>query len=107
VRESRHAYGRLLSIYRKRMGYTLSLHQALTRIIVSEADALAVAQSLAQTMSTELATKADIIFLREEMQRGFSAIRHEMSALQTSLVIKLGTLAVTLMGLMFVALRFS
>lgn len=58
-------------------------------------------------MSTELATKVDITLLRAEMQHGFSTIRHEMSALQTSLIIKLRTLVVTLRGLMFVALRLS
>jgi hypothetical protein len=51
--------------------------------------------------------KADVSLLRAEMQQGFSAIRHEMSTLQSSLLIKLGALIVTLMGLMFVGLRFS
>ncbi len=88
-------------------GYALSLYQALTRINLPEADALEVVHSLERTMSTKLASKANITLFRAEMQHGFSTIRHEMSALQTSLVIKLGTLVVTLRGLMFVALRLS
>jgi hypothetical protein len=89
------------------MDYALSLYQALSGINVPDASDLAVVQSLKRTMPTELATKGDSIPLRAEMQHGFSGIRHEMSALQTSGAIKLGTLVVTLMRLMVVALRFS
>jgi hypothetical protein len=89
------------------MVYSLILYQALTPIYIPEVNALAVDQSLERTMSTELATKADITLLRAEMRRCFSAIRHEIPAPQTSLVIKLGMLVVALMRVMFVALRFS
>ncbi len=107
------------------MSYTLSLYEALTRINVSEADASAVVESLEQTMATELATKSDITSLRIEMQRDLAelklelksdigavaadlmGIRNRLDLIETRLLIKLGALMTTLVGVLFLALRFS
>ena len=73
------------------MAYAISLYDALVSINVPKSQALAVVESLEQTMTSELATKTDLeqlrvhtdrefASLRGDMEREFVAVRREMAA---------------------------
>jgi hypothetical protein len=75
------------------MAYAISLYDALVSINVPKSQALAVVESLEQTMTSELATKTDIeqlrvhtdrefASLRGDMEREFVSVRHEIQQLR-------------------------
>jgi hypothetical protein len=54
-------------------------------------------------MATTLATKADILLLKQE----FSLIRQEMEILRSSMTVRLGPIQVVAAGLLFAALKLT
>ena len=110
------------------MAYAISLYDALVSINVPKPQALAVVESLEQTMTSELATKTDLeqlrvhtdrefASLRGDMAREFVAVRREMAAESALLreeiksansrsVIMLTGMMIALNSLLFAALQF-
>ncbi len=82
------------------MSYALSLYQSLTRINVPEL-MLRRSRTFAANHYEQTCDHAKITVLRAEMPNASSVIRHEISMLQARLVIKLSTLVVTLVRLVF------
>ena len=60
------------------MAYAISLYDALVSINVPKPQALAVVESLEQTMTSELATKTDLAQLRHHTDREFALLRSDM-----------------------------
>jgi hypothetical protein len=61
------------------MAYAISLYDALVSINVPKSQALAVVESLEQTMTSELATKTDLEQLRVHTDREFASLRGDMA----------------------------
>ncbi len=61
------------------MAYAISLYDALVSINVPKPQALAVVESLEQTMTSELATKTALEQLRVHMEREFASLRGDMA----------------------------
>jgi len=100
------------------MGYGLPLYEALIGINIPKEKASAVVTAIEHTISAELATKADVTLLRTdighlraEMMQQFAIERektdHSLAALEQRLMVRLGGMMATLIGLLFVALRFT
>ncbi len=64
------------------MAYAISLYDALVSINIPKPQALAVVESLEQTMTSELATKTDLEQLRVHTDREFIAVRQEIQQLR-------------------------
>lgn len=60
------------------MAYAISLYDALVSINVPKPQALAVVESLEQTMTSELTTKTDLQQLRDHTDREFVAVRADI-----------------------------
>jgi len=64
------------------MAYAISLYDALMSINVPKPQALAVVESLEQTMTSELVTKTDLSQLRDHSDREFVSVRSEIKQLR-------------------------
>ena len=60
------------------MAYAISLYDALVSINVPKPQALAVVESLEQTMTSELTTKTDLQQLRDHTDREFVSVRADI-----------------------------
>lgn len=67
------------------MAYAISLYDALVSINVPKPQALAVVESLEQTMTSELTTKTDLQQLRDHTDREFVAVRADIQQLQADM----------------------
>jgi hypothetical protein len=104
------------------MGYAVELYDALVGINVPKDKASSVITALENTIASELATKADVQLLRVEMMQQFAVERErtdrsiealkasvhtDMIALEQRLTLRLGGMMATMIGLLFLALRFT
>jgi hypothetical protein len=113
--------------------FLYSLYDALVSINVPNDKARAVVDAMERDMATHLATKsdleslraasqADFALLRQEMRTGFAAVRQEMHAefaavrqesrsevelLRSSMTIRLGSMLVVGLSLLFAALKLT
>ena len=85
------------------MSYQVALYDALVSIAVSVDKARAVVDAMERDMATTLATKTDILLLKQE----FDLIRKEMELLRASMTIRLGSIQVVAAGLLFAALKLT
>ena len=67
------------------MAYAISLYDALVSINVPKPQALAVVESLEQTMTSELTTKTDLQQLRDHTDREFVAVRADIQQLRADM----------------------
>ena len=67
------------------MTYAISLYDALVSINVPKPQALAVVESLEQTMTSELTTKTDLQQLRDHTDREFVSVRAEIQQLRADM----------------------
>ena len=67
------------------MAYAISLYDALVSINVPKPQALAVVESLEQTMTSELTTKTDLQQLRDHTDREFVAVRADIEQLRVEI----------------------
>ena len=116
------------------MTYLYSLYDALVAINVPFDKARAVVDAMERDMGTTLATKTDLrpfatrdglmevrqevallqkdldakyLLLRQEFESTRSELRQDVEALRTSLTIRLGSMLVVGLGLLFAALRLG
>ena len=82
------------------MSFELTLYDALLSIDVPADKARAVIDALERDMGSTLATKQDIRLLEQELEQ-------KIELLQSSMTIRLGSILVVAMGLLFAALKLT
>ena len=96
------------------MSFQVSLYDALVSIAVPADKARAVADAMERDMGATLATKSDILLLRQELGQleqkvtlELNLVRKEMELLRSSMTVRLGSIQVVAAGLLFAALKLS
>jgi hypothetical protein len=84
-----------------------SLYDALVSINVPNDKARAVVDAMERDMETTLATKSDLQLLRQELRQEMALIRKDMEILGTSITVRLGSIMVLGLGVLFAALTLS
>lgn len=98
------------------MDYLYSLYDALVSINVPNDKARAVVDAMERDMGTTIATKADLQLLRQEMatradvaelRQDNVLIRKDMEILSTTMTVRLGSMLMIGLGLLFAALKLT
>ena len=88
-----------------------SLYDALVAINVPNDKARAVVDAMDEDMVTLLATKSDLASLRNELMQEIEASRNatklELQLLQSSMTVRLGSIVVVSLSLLFAALKLT
>jgi hypothetical protein len=105
-------------LYRVGMSFSVALYDALVSIAVPTEKARAVVDAMEREMGATLATKADLLLLRQELReeigqfrqdvnQEFTLVRKEMELLRSSMTVRLGSMQVVAAGLLFAALKLT
>jgi hypothetical protein len=100
------------------MDFLYSLYDALVSIQVPADKARAVIDSMERDMTKQLATKTDLVTLRTELRSEFQFLRHEfqqesalirkdMQLMESRLTVRLGSIMVVGIGVLFAALKLG
>ena len=89
------------------MSFDLTLYDALVSIAVPAEKARAVIDALEQDMGSTLATKQDLLFLKQEMEHHIDRVRRDLKLLRSSMTVRLGSIQVVTAGLLFAALKLT
>lgn len=89
------------------MDYLYSLYDALVSIHVPNDKSRAVVDAMERDMSTTIATKADVQILRSELHQECALIRKDMELLSTVMTVRLGSMLMFGLGLLFAALKLT
>jgi hypothetical protein len=87
--------------------FLYSLYDALVSINVPNDKARAVVDAMERDMGTTLATKADLQILRGEFRQEITLVRKDLEILATSMTVRLGSILVVGLGLLFAALKLT
>ena len=85
------------------MSFQFSLYDALVGIDVPADKARAVIDAMERDMGASLASKTDILMLKQEIE----LVRKDMELLRTSMTARLGSIQVVMAGLLFAALKLT
>ena len=89
------------------MDYLYSLYDALISINVPNDKARAVVDAMERDMATTMATKADLQLLTQELKSEISLVRKDMEILSTNMSVRLGSMLMLGLGLLFAALKLT
>ncbi|HLF12911.1 MAG TPA: hypothetical protein VJA26_17050 [Gammaproteobacteria bacterium] len=89
------------------MDYLYSLYDALVSINVPNDKARAVVDAMERDMGTTLATKSDLQLLRQDLRQEMALMRKDMEILGTSITVRLGSIVVLGLGILFAALTLT
>jgi hypothetical protein len=111
------------------MSFPVSLYDALVSIAVPTEKARAVIDAMEREMGATLATKADLLLLRQELRQEigelsqglrqeisqlrleinqeFTLVRKDMELQRSSMIARLGSIQVVAAGLLFAALKLT
>jgi hypothetical protein len=103
---------------RHSVDYLYSLYDALVSINVPNDKARAVVDAMERDMSTTIATKADLHLLEQkltalinssvgELRQETALIRKDMEILSTTMTVRLGSMLMLGLGLLFAALKLT
>jgi hypothetical protein len=110
---------------RHAVDYLYSLYDALVSINVPNHKARAVVDAMERDMATTIATKADLHLLKQDLQlvkqeltaliqtsvaelrQETTLIRKDMELLSTTMTVRLGSMLIVGLGLLFAALKLS
>jgi hypothetical protein len=110
---------------RHAVDYLYSLYDALVSINVPNHKARAVVDAMERDMATTIATKADVQLLKQELttliqtgvaelrqettliRKDMDLIRKDMELLSTTMTVRLGSMLIVGLGLLFAALKLS
>ena len=92
---------------RHSVDYLYSLYDALVSINVPNDKARAVVDAMERDMGTTIATKADLQVLRQELHQECALIRKDMEILSTTMTVRLGSMLMLGLGLLFAALKLT
>jgi hypothetical protein len=98
------------------MDYLYSLYDALISINVPNDKARAVVDAMERDMGTTLATKSDLLLIRQEIDNKFTLLsrdieslrestRKDLETLRLSMTVRLGSMIVVAVGVMLAAFR--
>jgi hypothetical protein len=98
------------------MDYLYSLYDALISINVPNDKARAVVDAMERDMGTMLATKSDLLLIRQEIDNKFTLLsrdieslrestRKDLETLRLSMTVRLGSMIVVAVGVMLAAFR--
>lgn len=98
---------------RRPVDYLYSLYDALVSINVPSDKARAVVDAMERDMGTTLATKQDLVLLRQDIQlleqkvdSRFALVDQKFNNMELRMTVKLGSMIVASLGLTIAALRF-
>mgnify|MGYP006283805121 CR=1 FL=1 len=89
------------------MDYLYTLYDALVSIQVPADKARAVVDAMERDMGTQLATKTDLHMLRQELHQEIALVRKDLQLLESRLTVRLGSIMVVGIGVLFAALRLG
>ena len=89
------------------MSFQFSLYDALVGIDVPPEKAKAVIDALERDMGATLATKADIQWLKQEIDHLRKDVERDLEQLRASMTVRLGSIQVVTAGLLFAALKLT
>jgi len=89
------------------MSFQLSLYDALVSIEVPADKARAVIDALERDMGSTLATKQDVLLLKQEITNLKENVARELELLRSSMTVRLGSIQVVTAGLLFAALKLT
>jgi len=100
------------------VSFQFSLYDALVGIDVPVDKARAVVDALERDMGATLATKQDVLLLRQELKQELDLLRKEvehlrqgvardMELLRSNMTVRLGSIQVVTAGLLFAALKLT
>lgn len=103
---------------RHSVDYLYSLYDALVSINVPNHKARAVVDAMERDMATTIATKADLLLLEQkltalihssvvELRQETTLVRNDMELLSTTMTVRLGSMLMIGLGLLFTALKLS
>ena len=95
------------AVRRRSVDYLYSLYDALISINVPNDKARAVVDAMERDMATTMATKADLQLLTQELKSEISLVRKDMELLSTNMSVRLGSMLMLGLGLLFAALKLS
>ena len=95
------------AVRRHPVDYLYSLYDALISINVPNDKARAVVDAMERDMATTMATKADLQLLTQELKSEISLVRKDMEILSTNMTVRLGSMLMLGLGLLFAALKLS
>jgi hypothetical protein len=87
------------------LNYLYSLYDALVSISVPSDKARAGVDAMERDMGTTLATKQDLLLLKQEMESRFRLQDQKIDSLELRLTVKLGSMMVVGFGLTIAAMR--
>ena len=83
------------------------MYDALLSTNVPNDKARAVLDAMEQDMGTTLATKSDLQLLRQDLRQEMALMRKDMEILSTSITVRLGSIVVLGLGVLFAALTLT
>jgi hypothetical protein len=95
---------------RHSVDYLYSLYDALVSINVPNDKARAVVDAMERDMGTTIATRADLQLLRQEMnliRNDVNLLRKDLELLSTMMTVRLGSMLMLGLGLLFAALKLT
>lgn len=107
--DSPRSFGRESNAIRRSgpVDYLYSLYDALISIDVPNDKARAVVDAMERDMGTTLATKTDLQMLRQEFRQEMALTRKDLEILGTSITVRLGSILVVGLGILFAALKLT
>jgi len=93
------------SRHRHAMDYLYSLYDALVSINVPNDKARAVVDAMERDMGTTLATKTDLLLIRQEIENRFALLSRDIENLRLSMTVRLGSMIVVAVGVILAAFR--
>jgi len=89
------------------MSFQFSLYDALVSIDVPAEKARAVIDAMERDMGSTLATKQDILLLKQEIEHLKRDVARDLELLRSSMTVRLGSIQVVTAGLLFAALKLT
>ena len=89
------------------MSFQFTLYDALVGIEVPVDKARAVIDALERDMGSTLATKQDVLLLKQEIQSLKEQVGRDMEILRLSMTVRLGSIQVVAAGVLFAALKLT
>jgi hypothetical protein len=89
------------------MSFQFSLYDALVSIDVPAEKARAVIDAMERDMGSTLATKQDILLLKQEIEHLKTDVARDLELLRSSMTVRLGSIQVVTAGLLFAALKLT
>ena len=89
------------------MDQLYSRYDALVSINVPTDKARAVVEAMERDMSMVIATKSDLQLLKAELRQDIALVRKDLELLSTTMTVRLGSMLMLGLGVLFAALKLT